>query len=83
MPMSLETIAAFAFAWTMWAVMFWGSIAVVERDNPVNRFSAALGWSALSIAVGFLIRWIGKAASRAPGGACVPWPRWRPRQVPA
>jgi hypothetical protein len=37
------------FAWTMWAVLFWGSIAIVERHNPFNTFGWALAWSAVEI----------------------------------
>ena len=46
------------FAWTMWAVLFWGSIAVIERHNPYNKFKWALLWSAaeliVSVAIGNL-----------------------------
>jgi hypothetical protein len=59
--MQLDTpflIGAIAFAWTMWAVLFWGSIAVIERHNPFNTFGWALVWSAVeimaSVAIAFL-----------------------------
>jgi len=47
----LVLIGALAFAWTMWAVLFWGSIALIERHNPFNTFRAALGWSGINLAI--------------------------------
>jgi hypothetical protein len=44
-------IAALTFAWTMWAVLFWGSIAVVERHNPFNTFRMALALSGINLAI--------------------------------
>lgn len=51
LPDWLVTVGAIAFAWTVWALLLWGAIALFERDNPVNRFSEALGWSVLHIVV--------------------------------
>jgi hypothetical protein len=42
-------IGLLLFAWTMWAVLFWGSIAILERHNPFNTFGWALTWSAVEI----------------------------------
>jgi hypothetical protein len=53
--MSLALVAGLAFAWTLWAVLFWGGIAVLDRDNEVNRFSAALGWSAIHLVMGLVM----------------------------
>src|SRR5689334_13031423 len=47
----LVLVGALAFAWTMWAVLFWGSIALIERHNPFNTFRAALGWSGINLAI--------------------------------
>jgi hypothetical protein len=43
------------FAWTMWAVLFWGSIKIVERHNPFNTFGWALVWSTLQIVMAVLL----------------------------
>lgn len=43
------------FAWTMWAALFWCSIAVVERHNPFNTFGWALVWSALEIGASLVV----------------------------
>ncbi|HWO17586.1 MAG TPA: hypothetical protein VNO30_02380 [Kofleriaceae bacterium] len=63
-------IGLLLFAWTMWAVLFWGSIAALERHNPFNTFGWALVWSAVEIAAsagmagagfagyGILIAWL-------------------------
>jgi hypothetical protein len=44
-------IGALLFAWTVWAVLLWGSIAIVERHNPFNTFGWALAWSGLNMVV--------------------------------
>lgn len=44
-------IGALLFAWTVWAVLFWGSIAIIERHNPFNTFGWALVWSGVHMGV--------------------------------
>jgi hypothetical protein len=61
-------LAAIAFAWTMWAVLFWGGIAIIERHNPFNTFQSALLWSIIDLTIslpasglvglGLLLAWI-------------------------
>jgi hypothetical protein len=46
-------VGALLFVWTVWAVLFWGSIAIVERYNPYNRFGWALIWSTAELIVSF------------------------------
>lgn len=64
-------IGVLLFVWTVWAVLFWGSIALIERHNPYNKFKWALLWSAAEIGVsiaignlgfgglGLLLAWLG------------------------
>ena len=64
-------IGVLLFVWTVWAVLFWGSIALIERHNPYNKFKWALLWSAAEIIVsvaignlgfgglGLLLAWLG------------------------
>jgi hypothetical protein len=63
-------IGALAFAWTLWATLFWGSIAAIERHNPHNTFGWALVWSAVEVmasvaitvmsyaGIGMLVAWL-------------------------
>ena len=37
------------FAWMLWAVLLWGSIAILDRENAVNTFKSALGWSLVHV----------------------------------
>lgn len=56
LPVSLM-VGLILFGWTLWAVLFWGSIALVDRYNARNTFGMALVWAgvdlALSVAVSF------------------------------
>lgn len=51
--LSLVVVGALYFALVVWAGMLWGSIWVLERDNPYNRFGHALIISAVRIAIEF------------------------------
>jgi hypothetical protein len=44
-------VGALLFAWTTWAVLFWGGVAIVERHNPFNSFRIALGLSGVQLAL--------------------------------
>lgn len=54
--MTLVWVAGLAFVWTVWALLFWGGIVLFDRQNRVNRFSAALGWSALHLVIGLVMQ---------------------------
>jgi hypothetical protein len=49
------------FAWTVWAVLLWGSIRIVDRANQHNSFVAALVWSAVQLGVSLGIQTFGMA----------------------
>jgi hypothetical protein len=63
-------LGALLFIWTMWAVLFWGSIALLERHNQFNTFGWALVWSVVEMiasvamssfrlsGIGVLVAWI-------------------------
>ncbi|CAN5420992.1 hypothetical protein BH11MYX1_BH11MYX1_00180 [soil metagenome] len=39
----MDWVAARAFGVCFWALIYWGSIKVLDRDNAKNRFGVALG----------------------------------------
>jgi hypothetical protein len=49
------------FAWTVWAVLLWGSIRIVDRTNQHNSFVAALVWSAVQLGVSLGVQTLGMA----------------------
>jgi hypothetical protein len=61
-------VGALLFAWTTWAVLFWGGVAIIERHNPFNSFRVALGLSGVQLAlsmatsglagIGLLVVWM-------------------------
>lgn len=50
-----EFVGVFLFAWVLWAVLFWGAIAVIERHNPHNTFGWALVCSTGQLAASLVI----------------------------
>jgi len=39
------------FGWTLWALLFWGAIRIVDSKNSHNYFAHALLWSAVQLGV--------------------------------
>lgn len=50
-----ELLGVLLFWWTVWAALFWGSIAIIERHNPYNTFGWALVWSIAELIASFAI----------------------------
>ncbi|MEO8705551.1 MAG: hypothetical protein ABI867_36310 [Kofleriaceae bacterium] len=46
----MEWFAIILFTLVCWAGLLWGSIKIIDRHNPHNRFVMALVWSALNLA---------------------------------
>jgi hypothetical protein len=55
---ALVLLGALAFAWTTWAALLWGSIKLVQRDNPSNRFGMALVLSAVEVCVAVVMGYV-------------------------
>jgi hypothetical protein len=51
----MEWIAIIGFSLVVWAGMLWGSIKVIDRNNPHNTFVMALVWSAVNLAINLVM----------------------------
>src|SRR6266545_2638532 len=49
-------IGALAFGWTVWAVLLWGAVRIVDPANGHNTFAHALLWSAVHLGVALLMQ---------------------------
>lgn len=50
-------VGLIAFGLTFWAVLFWGSVRIVDPGNAHNRFGSALAWSVAHLLLMFALAW--------------------------